>query len=125
MSNNKALSQQQVKYPIIIEVIDDDNKKNVHCLIPSDLIYFDGHFTDNPVLPGVVQIHWAEFYARQEWSFSGGFTHLEKVKFQKILVPNEKIEIMLTFDLTKNRVHFSYSSIKGMHSSGYICFSDE
>lgn len=88
--------------------------------IPSDLIYFDGHFQQAAILPGVVQIHWAKHFGKSLLNFSGEFSHLEAIKFQQVIRPNQLVTVSLEFDPEKNRLAFSYRSDAGAHSSGRI-----
>ena len=91
-------------------------------IIQKELIYFDGHFEGNPVLPGVVQVHWAEAFGRRLLKLSGQFKCLEVIKFQKIIVPGHNINIILKYDDAKDKLSFKYESERGVHSSGRICF---
>jgi len=112
----------QVALPIIERHFEENGSSVWSCCLPQNLVYFDGHFADNPILPGVVQVHWAQLYARQKWCIEGEFSHLEKVKYQKVLMPQMQFNLLLTMDEIKNKLHFSYVSAQGIHSSGYICF---
>jgi 3-hydroxymyristoyl/3-hydroxydecanoyl-(acyl carrier protein) dehydratase len=94
-------------------------------LIPKDLIYFDGHFEKTPVLPGVVQVHWARKFALEYFEISARFSHLEVIKFSHIIQPNEIVDISLSYNEEKRKVVFSYSSEKGKHASGRICFAPD
>ena len=93
------------------------------CRIPTELIYFDGHFDQSPILPGIVQVHWAEAFGRHYFPISGKFTQLEQVKFQQVIKPETEITLQLNYETGKNKLSFSYSSHQGGHSSGRICFS--
>jgi acyl-coenzyme A synthetase/AMP-(fatty) acid ligase/3-hydroxymyristoyl/3-hydroxydecanoyl-(acyl carrier protein) dehydratase len=120
--SDKQLNAKQVELPIIERHFDKEGTSVWSFCLPPDLLYFDGHFADNPILPGVVQVHWAQLYARQKWTINGHFSHLEKVKYQKVLMPNMQVDLLLSMDQVKNKLHFSYVSAQGIHSSGYICF---
>ena len=90
-----------------------------------DLLYFDGHFDKTPILPGVVQVHWAEHYAQQLFSITGDFLRLEAIKFQKIIAPSTELIFEIKYYPEKNKVHFSYLSSTGQHSSGRIVYSEQ
>lgn len=114
--------RQQVQWPDVLRQEVIDGQLTLECRIPTDLIYFDGHFPDNPILPGIVQTHWAEFYGRQFLSVKGRFTSLEAVKFQQVIPPQCLVTLTLKYDENKNKLHFQYESKRGVHSSGRICF---
>ncbi|OMH31687.1 AMP-binding protein [Motiliproteus sp. MSK22-1] len=111
-----------VKWPKIIHQQVSDNQLTIQCYIPAELIYFDGHFDNNPILPGITQVHWAEAFGRQLLSVTGSFEGLEAIKFQKVIPPGQQISINLTYDETQNKLRFQYASQNGVHSSGRICF---
>lgn len=110
------------EWPNVIDVSQTDNDVLVKSTIPSNLIYFDGHFEGSPILPGVAQLHWAHKWARYYFNISSKFLRLEVIKFSKVIQPNELIDIQLSFDSAKNKVTFNYRSAKGLHASGRICF---
>ena len=114
--------KEPVKWPEITREHVSDTEANIQCVIQKELIYFDGHFEGNPVLPGVVQVHWAEAFGRRLLKLSGQFKCLEVIKFQKIIVPGHSINIILKYDDAKDKLSFKYESEKGVHSSGRICF---
>ena len=49
--------KQQVKWPEVINVEKDDDQVTLTCRLPGQLIYFDGHFDQQAILPGIVQVH--------------------------------------------------------------------
>jgi acyl-CoA synthetase (AMP-forming)/AMP-acid ligase II/3-hydroxymyristoyl/3-hydroxydecanoyl-(acyl carrier protein) dehydratase len=114
--------KESVKLPEIVDEQMIDGEAKIQCFIQKELIYFDGHFDGNPVVAGIVQVHWAEAFGRRMFAFSGRFKSLEVVKFQKIIVPGLIVTITLKYDDASNKLIFQYQSDKGVHSSGRICF---
>ena len=121
-----ALQEMFVKGPVRLpEIIDQqmiDDEAKIQCHIQKELIYFDGHFDGNPVVAGIVQVHWAEAFGRRLFAFSGKFKSLEAVKFQQVIVPEMQVVITLKYDEASKKLIFKYVSDKGIHSSGRICF---
>jgi len=111
------------EWPQILERQLVDGKLILRCRIPPRLIYFDGHMDGRPVLPGIVQVHWAEAFARRWLPVAGHFECLEKVKFQKVILPHYDVRISLEFDALSGKLNFCYDSERGVHSRGRICFS--
>jgi len=113
--------KQAVTKPVILQKQWDDDVYNMTILIPKQLIYFEGHFQDNPILPGVVQIHWAELFGRELFAITDKFKQLEVIKFQRLILPEDSVKMSLSYD-DKKRLSFKYASEKGVHASGRICF---
>ncbi|WP_203143250.1 AMP-binding protein [Marinobacter mangrovi] len=93
--------------------------------VPGNLIYFDGHFEQYPVLPGVVQVHWAQQFASRHFDVPGRFTSLEVIKFQQVILPDARLTLLLTYHREKGKVSFQYEAGNQRYSSGRICFASE
>lgn len=115
--------KQEIKWPEVIKVEKEDAQVTLTCHLPRQLIYFDGHFEQQAILPGIVQVHWAEFYGRKFLHVSGKFSQIEALKFQMLLLPDQLVSISLRYDADKQKLLFSYFSETGNHSSGRICYA--
>lgn len=111
-----------VEWPDVLKQEVIEGSLIMKCRIPKDLIYFDGHFPSNPILPGIVQTHWAESFGRQFLFVKGNFVRLEAIKFQQVIPPECIVTLTLSYDEVKNKLRFQYESTRGVHSSGRICF---
>ena len=100
-----------------------DGKLVLRCRIPPELEYFVGHMPGRPILPGIVQVHWAEAFGRRWLAVGGSFERLEAVKFQQVILPDYEVEITLGFDAASGKLDFCFESDRGVHSRGRICFS--
>lgn len=124
MGNLRALfARTETLWPQILDQQTDENQLSMRCLIPSQLIYFDGHMPARPILPGIVQVHWAEGYGREFLPLEGRFERLEVVKFQQVILPGYEVSLSLTYNTETRKLSFRYESDRGVHSSGRICFS--
>ncbi|MEI8571674.1 AMP-dependent synthetase [Methylomonas sp. LW13] len=92
--------------------------------IPKDLTYFNGHFDEIAVVPGVVQIQWAVHYARQYLGLTRDFSHMESVKFKELLLPGQELELALHYLQQAGKLTFCYRSATCEYSSGRIYFHD-
>jgi len=81
---------------------------------------FCGHFPDNPILPGVVQIDWAVRFAAIHLGIKELAVRDVQVKFRNIIRPDNPISLTLQFDRSKNRLSFTYQSNNSLMSSGHI-----
>jgi acyl-coenzyme A synthetase/AMP-(fatty) acid ligase len=125
LGNLQALFEKEViKWPHIMDQKLVDGQLTLQCQIPAELMYFDGHMEDWPILPGIVQVHWAEYYGRRELPVSGRFGRLEAIKFNQVVMPLYQLTISLSFNQTSRKLSFRYESERGIHSSGRICFTD-
>jgi 3-hydroxymyristoyl/3-hydroxydecanoyl-(acyl carrier protein) dehydratase len=90
--------------------------------VPAELFYLQGHFPQRPVLPGVVQVHWAIQLGRRHLHLKPAFAAIEALKFHRIIEPQIPLKLVLEYVETTGKLHFSYASEFGMHSQGRILF---
>ncbi|MGZ9712898.1 AMP-binding protein [Glaciimonas sp. GNP009] len=92
--------------------------------VPRDLLYFNGHFDGSPILPGVVQVDWAIAYGREYLPLAPRFLSMHALKFQRVVMPEEVLQLRLQHDSQKSSLTFSFSSDAGQHASGRILFGN-
>jgi 3-hydroxymyristoyl/3-hydroxydecanoyl-(acyl carrier protein) dehydratase len=92
-------------------------------MLPPALLYFRGHFPDYPVLPGVVQLHWAIRYARERWALGEAPARTLQVKFRNVIRPGERLHLVLRHDAERSRLAFEYRDANGVRSSGQVGFA--
>ncbi len=122
LPNLQALFVDDARWPQILDRQLLDGQLILHCRIPPGLDYFDGHILDRPILPGIVQLHWAEAFARRWLPVVGQFECLEVVKFQQVILPHYEVKISISFNADNGKLIFCYESERGVHSRGRICF---
>lgn len=91
--------------------------------VPPGLLYFDGHFPQAPILPGVVQLDWAIAHGRRCFALPPLFREVSALKFQNVIAPGATLQLHLDHDAARNMLAFRYSSSIGQHSSGRVLFS--
>ncbi len=106
----KALLETAARFPIMSGADIASDSLRLRLEIPDNLLYFDGHFPGNPVLPGVVQIHWAVHFARAHWGQLGEFGGLEAVKFQQLILARAQVVLELEYNAEKGKLYFCYAS---------------
>lgn len=82
---------------------------------------FEGHFPSQPVLPGVVQLHWAALLARKHFGFKSAPREVRRLKFRSIVVPPRRIELQME-RVKENSVAFSITSEGVAHAAGTLIF---
>ena len=105
--------------PGIVTAQDGDEAEIAITLSP-DLIWFRGHFPDQPVLPGIAQVHIAVQWAEKLWAWSPAGANLTRLKFRKILKPNESVRLSLARDVAKQTLRFAFQLRDLVVSEGTI-----
>jgi 3-hydroxymyristoyl/3-hydroxydecanoyl-(acyl carrier protein) dehydratase len=90
--------------------------------VPVDLAYFEGHFRECSLLPGVVQIGWAIELGRQHLSFAGTFRALSAVKFTRVILPGSTVMLTLEYSNDKRELEFAYELDGRICSNGTAVF---
>lgn len=108
-------------HPELNCVNQNQNQATLTLRIPSDLVYFEGHFAAQAILPGVTQLNWAIEYARSMFDLGEvTVTAVKQLKFSQIIQPEQEVNLLLTHDTDKRTTQFRYESDLGMRSSGHI-----
>jgi 3-hydroxymyristoyl/3-hydroxydecanoyl-(acyl carrier protein) dehydratase len=95
---------------------------NLRFSVPPALEYFQGHFPECALLPGVVQIGWAIEIARAQFPITGKFQALAGVKFMRVIQPGAAVSLALSCDATCSEFCFEYRSDGTLCSSGRVLF---
>ncbi len=108
----------------LISVSETDGEFSLELKAPPNLIYFDGHFDDFPVLPGVCQLRWADEYAQRFLSLpQGSFCEdVLKLKFTSPIRPGQILSLVLS--QKAHRVSFSFVSAGKKFSSGVLVYGN-
>jgi len=114
-----------ILHPDIVSVTELEQGFELNLRIPEKLFYFEGHFPNSPILPGITQLHWAVEYIKSYFKeYDLVFERVEVLKFQVITVPGQLIKLTLEKSPKKeNQYSFAYSSERGNHSSGRLVFT--
>lgn len=113
--------------PTLPEILGWERGENTLLLtlkIQASLHYFQGHFPIEPVLPGVVQLAWAEQFGRLFLGVRGHFQRMEQVKFQNIVHPNTTLMLKLDYQTERQRLHFSLRDHDKNFASGRLVYDE-
>lgn len=89
--------------------------------VTPDLVVFEGHFDDHPIVPGIAEVDWALKFARPRLPVAGEFTGLAKTKFSRVIQPPARLTLTLSWQ--PGTLAFAYRDEAGACSSGELCFS--
>ena len=106
------------KFPNVLGVEKTGDGVELKLSVPEELIYFPGHFPGYPILPGVVQIAWAEYFGKLFFGIDEPFLRMEVIKFVKVIQPGAELKLKLNWKASTGKLYFNFSSESGMHSSG-------
>lgn len=114
-----ALTKAPITMP---KIIHQDRQKDTSCLtlsIPENLTFLEGHFPDLPIVPGVVQLHWAIEFARDWLTLDGNEaidvtlnenTAITQIKFQQLMRPHDIVCLTMTDFPEKEVITYQYHS---------------
>lgn len=94
----------------------DDTKAELSLIFEKNAVYFQGHFLEVPILPGVVQTHFAAFYIKKIFNLDPTPRNIKKLRFTNIIHPDVKIN--LTIEKKDNKIKFIYFDKNKKYSSG-------
>jgi 3-hydroxymyristoyl/3-hydroxydecanoyl-(acyl carrier protein) dehydratase len=108
--------------PRVLAAETDADGVCLHIKVPKELRYFPDHFPDFPLLPGVVQIGWAEHFGKIFFPISAPFSHMEVIKFGKMIRPNDELHLSLEWREASGKLYFQYSAGAHAFSSGRMVY---
>ncbi len=108
----------------ILKVCERDRGVMLTLFLQPELEYFQGHFPERPVLPGVVQTHWAIHYGKRYLNLPVRIKKLEVIKFKHIIKPGMEIELDLELK-ANGKLSFSYRCDADVMSSGRVVYPEQ
>ncbi len=111
------------EWPEFVACVTGAEETVVSINVSKDIAWFAGHFPEQAVLPGVVQVHWAAKIAKEIFSGLGGFRIVNNIKFKTMIFPDTKVDIVFLCNLEKQSVKFVYKDSSHTFSTGTLVFS--
>ena len=126
----------KIEQPLLKHLLDMDSRKLPYVLgiekagdsvelqlnVPEQLSCFPDHFPNYPLLPGVVQIAWAEHFGKLFFVIDKPFLTLEVIKFVNVIQPGNALKLTLNWKASAGKLYFNFSSELGTHSSGRMVY---
>jgi len=109
-------------FPRVLTAAVDGPKVCFGMDISQDLSWFRGHFPDMPILPGVVQLHWAVIVARAVFEFSDSPLEIKRLKFKNVVIPPQELELSVSVHAL-TEVQFDFHSSDDQFSLGRLVFA--
>ncbi|ANB73585.1 AMP-dependent synthetase [Paraburkholderia phytofirmans OLGA172] len=92
--------------------------------VPPTLVHFAGHFPGLPILPGVVQVHWAMHLAAEHVPAVRTLASIDRLKFMAPVSPGAVLNLTLAHDAARGRVRFTYRLSGRECASGVIVYRE-
>lgn len=121
----RCVSATQILGPVLLGEHEHGGTWTLMLHVPPELAYFPGHFPQAPVLPGAVQIAWALAFASQRFGTPKRCKVMEALKFQRLLRPGDRVELVLRYDRARHTLHFAYRHGDTAYSSGRLAWRAE
>jgi len=121
----ELLSLDSNRFPQILNCHFQDNHVKLELKVLSKLVYFSGHFPEQPILPGVTQLAWAEYFGKLFFDIEQPFLCMEVIKFKKIIRPDDTISLSLNWNSDNNKLYFEIISETDSHSSGRMVYGEQ
>lgn len=107
-----------LSFPVVIDKKFEDEKWTVSLYFYSNCNFFKGHFNGFHIVPGVVQLFYAQYYARKFFGVNCVAGQYRKIKFTNIIQPNKIINLEL--EQVKNGIGYKYVDEHCGYSSGIL-----
>lgn len=89
--------------------------------VTDDLAVLEGHFPNEPIVPGLAQLLWADTLSRKFFAAYTAPGEIRNLKFAQLVVPGVRLQLELVHEIrTRARVTFRFASDAGTHSSGVL-----
>ena len=119
---NQLFSLDKDRFPQIHLCDLNEDKVELLLRVQPGLIYFPGHFPEQPILPGATQLAWVETLGKIIFNIELPFLRMEVIKFKKIIQPGDLIRMELNWKADKAKLYFDLSSENDSHSSGRMLY---
>ena len=106
--------------PLVIDKKIINNDLFLTLQVSEKLKYFQGHFKDFPILPGVVQLDWVIYFVKSILKLDGEFNAIDVIKFKEPLFPNTEVNLSIKVFKEKNKIEFLFNNENSTFSSGKI-----
>lgn len=135
MTNSQLLAQlrshfSSTQWPSINAAERTATQCILQLFIAPDMAWLTGHFPQQPVVAGVVQIHWASEIAKHVFASGDGFLRIDNLKFQQVILPEQHLQLTLDYSVAPapantSAIKFCYSQGRTIFSEGKLTFNTQ
>jgi acyl-coenzyme A synthetase/AMP-(fatty) acid ligase len=86
--------------------------------VPADLAFLEGHFPGQPIVAGVVQLHWVMLAAAELLGGAPRVRALEALRFRDALLPEQRFRLSLELSASRDRLRFELREGERIFASG-------
>ena len=123
LSTQNACSKKYHLIPEVISRLETENSTTLKLYVSPELDWFNGHYRDFFILPGVAQIDWVMHFASQILP-AKKFRGIDRLKFSRAIFPKSYITLSLIVNHHPSHVLFDFKCESKMCSSGRVKFTD-
>lgn len=110
--------------PLVLAVRSRQDGVELDLVVQPELLWFQGHFPELPILPGVVQLDWAVHFAHEQGVMDKPAARAFQVKFRSIVTPRDALTLVLQRQARGGRVAFEFRRADAICSSGQLFAGD-
>ena len=107
-----------ITFPLILSRDFENNVCVFELCFLKNSNFFQGHFEGFPILPGVVQLFYANYFTKLAYDIDCRCGQIRKIKFKNIIFPSR--EVFLELKKKENSVEFKYYNQDKIFSSGIL-----
>ena len=97
-------------FPVVLDRKMSEDLMEFKLFIDKSSNFFDGHFPEFPIVPGVAQLYLAEFFIKHYLSSEIHFEQIKKIKFSNIIKPDSIVYLKL--EKNNGNIKFEYHNQK-------------
>ena len=112
-----GFDESDIRFPDLRSLNSTNDTLSLKFTVPKNCSFFDGHFKNRPILPGVAQVFWVQFYTEKILGYST-VKGINKLKFQSIIQPGDECSLCIT--PKSNTIDFKYEVNEQICSSGSL-----
>jgi 3-hydroxymyristoyl/3-hydroxydecanoyl-(acyl carrier protein) dehydratase len=106
--------------PTLLTKREQDGRIELDIEVSPDNHWFEGHFPEFAILPGVVQIGWAVHFAHSLCGLGPDVLGMEHIKFKRPILPGARLTLSLRLDAAKGSLRYEYREGDQTSSSGTL-----
>lgn len=113
----------KLSFPLVLSRNKNGKTFEINMLFKKNSNFFEGHFDSFPIVPGVVQLYYAKFFAENFFNFKLDNKDGKKIKFSNVMKPETPVTLKLS--RKENYLEFIYENEQKTFSSGFFSIESQ